>query len=88
MTGIEIALELKKRRGRKPSPGTIYPVLKHMKEKNLLSMDENKSYTLTEEGRNNLEEHLNAFMTTFHDFNEMKSCCCGHESIHAKFERR
>ena len=32
MTGTEIALELKKRKGKKPSPGTIYPVLKYMKE--------------------------------------------------------
>ena len=76
MTGTEVALELKKRRGRKPSPGTIYPVLKHMKENNLLSMDENKSYSLTEEGRKNLEQHLRTFMNTFHDFDEMKSCCC------------
>jgi DNA-binding PadR family transcriptional regulator len=76
MTGTEIALELKKRRGRKPSPGTIYPVLKHMKENNLLFMDENKSYSLTEEGRKSLEQHLRAFMSTFHDFDEMKSCCC------------
>ena len=47
MTGAEIASELQKRKGKKPSPGTIYPVLKHMKEENLVSIDENKSYTLT-----------------------------------------
>jgi DNA-binding PadR family transcriptional regulator len=76
MTGKEIALELKKRRGKKPSPGTIYPVLKQMKEKNLLSIDKNKSYSLTKEGRKSLDQHLHAFITTFHDIDEMKSCCC------------
>jgi len=50
-TGAEIASELEKRRGKKPSPGTIYPVLKNMKERELLSIDENKRYTLTENGK-------------------------------------
>ena len=80
MTGAEIALELEKRKGKKPSPGTIYPVLKHMKEAKLLSMDENKRYTLTEKGQKNLEAHLDAFMKTFYDIDEMKSCCCDERS--------
>jgi len=75
MTGAEIALELEKRKGKKPSPGTIYPVLKNMKENMLLSIDENKRYTLTEKGKKNLEEHLDAFIRTFYDIDEMKSCC-------------
>ena len=76
MTGAEIASELEKRKGKKPSPGTIYPVLKNMKEKKLLLIDENKSYTLTEKGKKSLEAHLDAFIKTFHDIDEMKSCCC------------
>ena len=76
MTGAEIASELEKRKGKKPSPGTIYPVLKNMKEKELLSIDEKKSYTLTEKGKKSLEAHLDAFIKTFHDIDEMKSCCC------------
>lgn len=76
MTGAEIALELEKRKGKKPSPGTIYPVLKNMKEKTLLSIDEKKRYTLTGEGQKNLEAHLDAFIRTFYDIDEMKSCCC------------
>ena len=76
MTGAEIASELEKRKGKKPSPGTIYPVLKNMKEKKILSIDENKSYTLTEKGKKSLEAHLDAFIKTFHDIDEMKSCCC------------
>ena len=76
MTGVEIALELEKRKGKKPSPGTIYPVLKNMKEKKLLLIDEKKSYILSEKGKKSLEAHLNAFIKTFHDIDEMKSCCC------------
>ena len=76
MTGTEIALELKKRRGKKPSPGTIYPVLKNMKEKNLLSTDKNKRYKLTNQGKTSLDSHLDAFIKTFYDIDEMKSCCC------------
>jgi DNA-binding PadR family transcriptional regulator len=80
MTGAELALELEKRKGKKPSPGTIYPVLKHMKESKLLSIDENKRYTLTEKGKKNLEAHLDAFIRTFYDIDEMKSCCCERSS--------
>ena len=73
MTGVEIALELKKRKGRKPSPGTIYPLLKHMKEVHILSIDEHKSYSLTEEGKKTLVVHLEVFIQTFYDIDEMKS---------------
>ena len=80
MTGAEIASELEKRKGKKPSPGTIYPVLKHMKEKTLLSIDENKRYTLTEKGKKSLEAHLDEFIKTFYDIDEMKSSCCAMRS--------
>ena len=87
MTGAEIALELEKRKGKKPSPGTIYPVLKNMKEHDLVSLDENKSYTLTEKGEKSLENHLQTFIRTFHDIDEMKSCCCGHKFSHPELDR-
>lgn len=76
MSGAEIAMELEKRRGRKPSPGTIYPVLRHLNEANILAMDENKRYSLTEKGEKALEAHLDSFVNTFYDIDEMKSCCC------------
>jgi DNA-binding PadR family transcriptional regulator len=85
MTGAEIALELEKRKGRKPSPGTIYPVLKNMKENQLLSIDEHKRYTLTGQGQKNLEAHLEAFIRTFYDIEEMKSCCCNQKSSNNGF---
>ena len=80
MTGAEIALELEKRKGKKPSPGTIYPVLKHLKEIEILSIDENKRYSLTEKGKKSLEAHLDSFIRTFYDIDEMKSCCCKDEA--------
>jgi PadR family transcriptional regulator PadR len=80
MTGAEIALELEKRRGSKPSPGTIYPVLKHLKEAKILTTDENKRYSLTEKGRGALDAHLESFVRTFYDIEEMKSCCCKENS--------
>ena len=73
MTGAELAIELKKRKGKKPSPGTIYPLLKQLKEAALLSIDENKSYSLTKQGKETLDEHLKVFMETFYDIDEMKS---------------
>lgn len=73
MTGVEVTLELEKRKGRKLSPGTIYPVLKNLKDKDLLSMDENKSYSLTKKGIKELENRLSMFFKIFPDINEMKS---------------
>jgi len=69
MSGVEIALELEKRRGRKPSPGTIYPVLKHLKETKDITMDECKRYSLTKKGREALEAHLDSFIRTFYLLN-------------------
>jgi DNA-binding PadR family transcriptional regulator len=73
MTGVEITLELEKRKGRKLSPGTIYPVLKNLKDKGLLSIDENKSYSLTKKGINELKSSLKIFFKIFPDIDEMKA---------------
>jgi len=75
MTGAEIALELEKRKGRRPSPGTVYPVLKHLKDQGLLSIDEKKCYSLTSRGSKELKVHLGSFFKTFPDIDEMRSCC-------------
>ena len=80
MTGAETTLELEKRRGRKPSLGTIYPVLKHLKETNILVIDGNIIYSLTEKGHKALEDHLDHFIRTFYYIDEMKSFCCKHNS--------
>jgi DNA-binding PadR family transcriptional regulator len=75
MTGAELTLELEKRKGTRPSPGTIYPVLKDLKDKGLLAIDENKSYSLTEQGKKELAASLDTFFMTFSDIDEMRARC-------------
>lgn len=70
MHGQEIANELERRKGCKPSPGTIYPALKQLKENNLIK--ENKigktiEYSLTLEGKKALEHAKVQFCRTFSD---------------------
>lgn len=75
MTGSEISAELEKRKGSRPSPGTVYPVLKDLKDKGLLAMDKNKRYSLTKSGKKELENSLNHFFQTFSDIDEMRERC-------------
>lgn len=75
MTGAQIAKELEKRRGAKPSPGTIYPVLKELKEDGLISSDDTKEYFLTKEGEEELTRACTLFCRQFHDFQDMLACC-------------
>jgi len=73
--GAEIARELEKRRGEKPSPGTIYPALKELKERGLLSVDNNKKYSLTKKGEKELKSACSLFCQMFYDIKDMSSCC-------------
>lgn len=74
MKGSEIAKELEKRRGSKPSPGTIYPALKDLKKKRLIINDESKIYSLTKKGENELKSACNVFCKMFYDMNDMVRC--------------
>jgi PadR family transcriptional regulator, regulatory protein PadR len=68
MHGQEIASELAKRRGEKPSPGTIYPALKGLKDAGFLGeMKEGKTitYSLTPRGEKALELAKRKFTRTF-----------------------
>ncbi len=68
MNGQELAEELEKRRGEKPSPGTIYPALKNLRESKLIKESrEGKEiiYTLTNEGEKGLKEAKKYFCKTF-----------------------
>jgi len=78
MTGAEITEELEKRRGQRPSPGTIYPVLKYLTEIELLQVDDDKKYSLTKKGEKELDLSLNHFFDTFCDIDEMRSHCQCH----------
>ncbi len=71
MNGAEISREFFKRRGSKPSPGTIYPALKELKNKGLITVDENKVYHLTTEGKIELKSACKIFCRTFYDAEEM-----------------
>ena len=78
MTGAEITQELERRKGHKPSPGTIYPVLKYLTEREVLKVDKSKKYSLTKKGKEELEMNLNTFFDTFCDIDEMRSQCQCH----------
>jgi len=75
MNGAEIAKELEKRKGSKPSPGTIYPVLKELKDNGLISCDDNKDYSLTKKGEKELMGACAVFCRQFYDFYDMRKCC-------------
>ena len=68
MNGQEISEELGKRRGTKPTPGTIYPALKELKTKGLVEMERKGRrtiYTLSENGREGLEKACKYFCSAF-----------------------
>ena len=77
-TGMELAREMEERKGHRPSPGTIYPVLKMMTERGLLSVGEEKRYSLTDEGREELDRSLDHFFAMFFDIDEMRKACPCH----------
>ncbi len=66
--GQEIADELEKRRGTRPSPGTLYPALKGLKEMGLIKeKKEGKTitYRLTKEGKEVFETAKKKFCKSF-----------------------
>jgi len=70
MHGQELASELEKRKGDRPSPGTIYPALKTLRENGLIQEKKegkNIIYALTKEGSKTLEEAKEQFCRTFMD---------------------
>lgn len=70
MHGQEIASELEKRKGDRPSPGTIYPALKSLREQQFIAeKKEGKTiaYTITAEGKRALENAKKQFCRTFMD---------------------
>lgn len=70
MHGQEIASELEKRKGDRPSPGTIYPALKSLRENGFVTeKKEGKtvSYTITHDGKRALENAKKQFCRIFMD---------------------
>ena len=75
MTGSELANDLSLRRGSKPSPGTIYPALKELREKGLIKADKEKRCSLTKKGEKELNEACSFFSKAFYDAKDMFACC-------------
>ena len=70
MHGQEIANEIEKRKGCKPSPGTIYPALKQLKENELIKEKKEGKiiiYSITPRGKKEFEHARDQFCKTFSD---------------------
>jgi PadR family transcriptional regulator PadR len=70
MHGQALADEIAKRKGEKPSPGTIYPALKNLREAGFIKEDKNKDdktivYSLTSRGEAALKIAKRRFTRTF-----------------------
>ena len=70
MHGQALADEIAKRKGEKPSPGTIYPALKNLREAGFIKEDKNKDgktivYSLTPRGESALKLAKRRFTRTF-----------------------
>ena len=73
MNGQEIAERIAARRGTKPTPGTIYPALKELKEGGLIrGKKEGRQiiYRLTAKGEKGLEDASRYFLQAFGDIAE------------------
>ena len=70
LNGSQIAEEIGRRRGDKPTPGTIYPALKTLCDKGIIEFIEEgkqKIYNLTKLGKEGLGECKNWFKHAFGD---------------------
>lgn len=71
MSGEEIRKEIMKRKGSKPSPGTIYPVLKFLSESGFINEikggSKMKKYKITPSGRKELKSATKKFCEIFCD---------------------
>lgn len=71
LSGEEIRQEIERRRGTKPSPGTIYPVLKSLTEKGLIEetaeKGKEKRYHLTKAGQKEVKAATEKFCCLFQD---------------------
>lgn len=74
LSGEEIRQELARRKGCKPSPGTIYPVLKYLNKNGLIketsSRGKLKKYQITKSGEKELKSATKKFVSIFCDMKE------------------
>jgi PadR family transcriptional regulator, regulatory protein PadR len=70
MYGQEIAEEIGRRKGERPNPGTIYPALRELTERKLVTVESHGRmtvYSLTKEGRATLGKALEYFERAYGD---------------------
>lgn len=68
MYGQELAVEIAKRRGEKPNPGTIYPALKDLHNRGLVQIrceGRKTIYELTRDGRYGIVQATEYFCQAF-----------------------
>ena len=74
MSGEDIRKEIKKRKGSKPSPGTIYPVLKALNESGFIEevkdKGKEKKYRLTKKGQKEIKIATKKFCEIFYDMKD------------------
>ncbi|MBI2139321.1 PadR family transcriptional regulator [Candidatus Woesearchaeota archaeon] len=84
MSGEDIRVELKARKGTKPSPGTVYPVLKALAKTGLIEEAAGvsdgrkiKNYIITSKGRKELKDANRRFCQMFFDMKQEMDHYCG-----------
>ncbi len=80
ISGEEISKEIQKRKGCRPSPGTIYPVLKQLKRNGLIreakARGKLKKYQITKKGEKELQAATKKFISIFYDMKDEFICSC------------
>ncbi|MBI2658974.1 PadR family transcriptional regulator [Candidatus Woesearchaeota archaeon] len=80
MSGEDIREEIRKRKGTRPSPGTVYPVLKYLNKNKFIeeisSKGKIKRYKITKKGKKELNEATNKFCMLFYDMKDDISRRC------------
>jgi DNA-binding PadR family transcriptional regulator len=70
VNGQQIAKEIEKRKGNKPTPGTIYPALKELRKRGLITVEKKGRmtiYTITPKGRKAVESACDQICLMFGD---------------------
>ena len=74
MSGKDITEELERRKSCRPSPGTIYPVLKYLNENGLIKEikdgGKEKKYIITNKGLQEVKFSTRRFISVFYDLKE------------------
>jgi len=74
MSGEDLRKEFERRKGSKPSPGTIYPVLKSLSENGWIAelpdSGKEKKYMITKEGKREVSDATKRFIAYFCDMKD------------------